>query len=213
MKKIKIRLYKKIDRDLISLYKNPDFSLTKAIILALKMSATGEAGYISLPPAHIISKFPDRIELNLQIDDEKTQEWFKKIPAGTRNDAVKNIVRGYLSGPVLCSFIGSDQYDNRSFFNSEEKPLKKCLKTKKEIIQESNNTKEKIKKAIRSSDDESNDTLSKIVKQQHEELVKQQLTQKENADTQNSSVSSETSEESDFDIFGAMQTLMNNSNF
>lgn len=131
----KVRLYGKIDADLIALYRNPKFSLPKAIVLALQMCARGQVKYIRLPEPRILKDIPKRIEFAISIpeDDMTTLEWLHSIPSGKRNDAIKNIVRGYMCGPVVSCYTGAAGKDNVAGFNSGEKAMIDCLKSEGDV--------------------------------------------------------------------------------
>lgn len=149
--KIKVRLYSKMDKDLMALYKHPQFSLVKAFAKAIEMSAKADYHYIKLPEQIFVPEaYPKKIELDVNIDDSQRDiiAWWKAIPPypkGSRNDTLKQMLRGYLSGPVLMTFAKKTGIE---YFNSGEKSLISCEKNAKEIRQKYDAGMEKIKKIL-----------------------------------------------------------------
>lgn len=158
MKK-KVRLYRKIDADLITLYEHPQFSLQKAMLVSLRMWSNGECKKIVLPDPYIIYELPKQIEFTLNIPDgdEKTIDFLNKIPLGKRNDALKNMIRSFLAGPVTYAYMNCkidnkpiiDKYNEMS--NAEIICFKKEREAKKELHQRIKNGKKENKKS--SNDD------------------------------------------------------------
>ncbi len=146
----KVRLYRKIDLDLITLYKHPKFSLPKAIVMSLQMCANGQVKYIRLPEPYILRDVPKEVEFSIEIpeNDVATMEWFNSIPSGKRNDAIKNIIRGYLCGPVISSYTKTAEKDNIAGFNSSEKDMIECEKSRKDIEKASEDELKQIQKIL-----------------------------------------------------------------
>jgi hypothetical protein len=140
---VTMRLYRKIDSDLITLYYNHGFPFVKAVRLSLDMAAgTKPPAYIRLPTSEPLASIPKKVTTNVPIDDPKTIAWVKSIPAGTRNDFIKNMLRGYLTGPILLG--------NEDFFNGETKPMISIKKERKQsqeidqILQENGISKQEL---------------------------------------------------------------------
>ena len=172
--KKKVRLYPKIDADLISLYKNPEFSLSRAMALSLQMCATGKMRYIRLPTPHIVRKMPDVVEFNIIIPDRETLNWLNAIPSGMRNDAIKNIVRGCLCGPVMCEYFMNDENDNISTYNDSIENTISCIRTKEEVVSEKNAELEEIQKIL-SKDGISPEKILDLIKREKEKETKEEI--------------------------------------
>ncbi len=167
----KVRLYRKIDSDLITLYRHPDFSLREAMIRSLQMCAAGEVKYIRLPKPYILHDIPKKVEIAIDLpDDPKLDAWFRSIPMGNRNDAIKCIVRGYLSGPVVSSYTRNTDEDNTAGFNSGEKQMISCRKTKKEVIQEKKEEMKRIKQIMQQDGISAENMLAILEKEKRGEL-------------------------------------------
>ncbi len=167
----KVRLYRKIDSDLITLYRHPDFSLREAIIQSLRMCAAGEVKYIRLPKPYILNDIPKVIEFTIDLpDDPLLDSWFHSIPMGARNDAIKCIARGYLCGPVISSYTRNTEKDNTAGFNSDEKQMISCNKTKKEVIKEKKEEMKRLKQIMRQDGISAETMLGILEKEKRNEL-------------------------------------------
>lgn len=185
MNVLKIRLYRKMDRDLITLYRHPSFSLPKAILSAITMSYTKDAGYIELPKPYVLDDIPKKVEFTVELEDEGLQDWVRKIPAGTRNDAVKQIVRGYLSGPFLPALTNNKEDANNEFFNSPEKPMIQAKKSESEISAEYDKELEKISDILHETNMTPNEILERLTDIYKE---KEEKERKEHRDMENKTV-------------------------
>ena len=180
--KIKVRLYSKMDKDLMALYKHPQFSLVKAFAKAIEMSAKANYHYIKLPEQIFVPEaYPKKIELDVNIDDSKQDviAWWKAIPPypkGSRNDTLKQMLRGYLSGPVLMTFAKKTGIE---YFNSEEKSLINCEKNAKEIRQKYDAGMEKIKKIL-DQNGQTPEKLLALITENNKTEEKNELQQNEN---------------------------------
>ena len=104
--KATMRLYKQHDLDLISLYKNPEFSLEDVLITSLR-------AYLKQEPVcfYVPTLFPMDLEvtprivmLHINLDDDKDADiidFIEKIREKYRNSFFKNIIRGSI---VNCNF-------------------------------------------------------------------------------------------------------------
>lgn len=180
--KIKVRLYSKMDKDLMALYKHPQFSLVKAFAKAIEMSAKADYHYIKLPEQIFVPEaYPKKIELDVNIDDSQQDVivWWKAIPPypkGSRNDTLKQMLRGYLSGPVLMTFAKKTGIE---YFNSEEKSLISCEKNAKEIRQKYDAGMEKIKKIL-DQNGQTPEELLALITENNKTEEKNELQQNEN---------------------------------
>ena len=180
--KIKVRLYSKMDKDLMALYKHPQFSLVKAFAKAIEMSAKADYHYIKLPEQIFVPEaYPKKIELDVNIDDSQQDviAWWKAIPPypkGSRNDTLKQMLRGYLSGPVLMIFAKKTGIE---YFNSEEKSLISCEKNAKEIRQKYDAGMEKIKKIL-DQNGQTPEELLALITENNKTEEKNELQQNEN---------------------------------
>lgn len=180
--KIKVRLYSKMDKDLMALYKHPQFSLVKAFAKAIEMSAKADYHYIKLPEQIFVPEaYPKKIELDVNIDDSQQDviAWWKAIPPypkGSRNDTLKQMLRGYLSGPVLMTFAKKTGIE---YFNSEEKSLISCKKNAKEIRQKYDAGMEKIKKIL-DQNGQTPEELLALITENNKTEEKNELQQNEN---------------------------------
>lgn len=180
--KIKVRLYSKMDKDLMALYKHPQFSLVKAFAKAIEMSAKADYHYIKLPEQIFVPEaYPKKIELDVNIDDSQQDviAWWKAIPPypkGSRNDTLKQMLRGYLSGPVLMTFAKKTGIE---YFNSEEKNLISCEKNAKEIRQKYDAGMEKIKKIL-DQNGQTPEELLALITENNKTEEKNELQQNEN---------------------------------
>lgn len=180
--KIKVRLYSKMDKDLMALYKHPQFSLVKAFAKAIEMSAKADYHYIKLPEQIFVPEaYPKKIELDVNIDDSQQDviAWWKAIPPypkGSRNDTLKQMLRGYLSGPVLMTFAKKTGIE---YFNSKEKSLISCEKKAKEIRQKYDAGMEKIKKIL-DQNGQTPEELLALITENNKTEEKNELQQNEN---------------------------------
>lgn len=180
--KIKVRLYSKMDKDLMALYKHPQFSLVKAFAKAIEMSAKADYHYIKLPEQIFVPEaYPKKIELDVNIDDSQRDiiAWWKAIPPypkGSRNDTLKQMLRGYLSGPVLMTFAKKTGIE---YFNSGEKSLISCEKNAKEIRQKYDAGMEKIKKIL-DQNGQTPEELLALITENNKTEEKNELQQNEN---------------------------------
>lgn len=140
MKRIRIYLTKKYDADLIALHRfAKDFSISKAMHLAMTMVATGEFSYIALPKPFAVdeNEIPSKDQFDVVFsDNDTTYQVFDEVRRRSgrkyinRSDYLKNLLRGVLSGPILSHLKDLPTYD-MSFFNSPDKPLLSAKVTKK----------------------------------------------------------------------------------
>lgn len=113
-KKITIRLYKRHDMDLITLYKTPGFSLHKAIYSSLKAYINKNIYLIKMPKTTIdmtMYEFRSHYQLCLSFDYKKDADilnWFKTLKPNMRTQAIKAVLRGCLIGTTVFACIKND---------------------------------------------------------------------------------------------------------
>jgi len=97
--KIKMRLYRQHDLDLIGLYINHDFNFRLAAKQAVISHVRKKEYSIAVPeqvlPKKKITKLIQTY-INLEDTDEDVMEWLSNIKPGYRNSLIKNIIRGYM---------------------------------------------------------------------------------------------------------------------
>lgn len=113
MKKYAIRFHYAHDIDIISIYENYEFDLTKAIYCSLTAFCNGEIFAIKMPQKREKPfKYPRRILFKRLILDEKRDEkaikLIERINKGYRNNFLKNLLRLYLSIPLSDQFVDSE---------------------------------------------------------------------------------------------------------
>lgn len=130
--RVSIHLYRTHDMDLVTLYKNPNFSFQKALKLALKSYVNHKPCFI-LPPATVdVSNynFKSIYQLFFNFDEEKDAdiiEWFKTIKDGKRTAAIKSVLRGSMIGPFAYGCCSSDT--DMQVTNSIDEQMKNRLLT------------------------------------------------------------------------------------
>lgn len=168
---MKIRLYRKTDRDLMCLYKNPSFSLVRALSKTVEMCAKHEYAYIYTPECKQLSAFPKKIELEIPLSSEG-KKWIKQVPNGEKNDTIKQIFRCFLTGPVLNA--SHPEKIDMDFFNSEKKPIIQCLKRESDIRSEHDQELQQLK-ALLNSKGKTPSELIRLLEKQDAEMEKQEI--------------------------------------
>lgn len=170
MEKIKIKLYRQHDMDLLLLYKNKEFGFAKAVKRALHAYAAKEP-YFFIPPettdVHLY-EFKKSYYTNIYLDEEKDAdiiEFLKNVKKLYRNATVKSILRGAMIGPYVygCMIHDSDREE------AEDKILKKIRQDKKiENISDvpcrsKKREKTKEQKTLKNKKDKSNKSNNKLI--------------------------------------------------
>lgn len=168
---MKVRLYRKTDRDLMCLYKNPSFSLVRALSKTVEMCAKHEYAYIYTPECDQLSTFPKKIELEIPLSSEGKQ-WIKQVPNGEKNDTIKQIFRCFLTGPVLNA--SHPEKIDMDFFNSEKKPIIQCLKRESDIRSEHDKELQQLK-ALLNSKGKTPSELIRLLEKQDAEIEEQEI--------------------------------------
>ena len=116
--KVMIRLYRKHDLDLISLYYSPEFAFTKAFKEVLINYVRGEYYRIQIPKTALPPAIRRVVPLHIILNEETEKDvidWIRKINNGQRNSMLKNLFRSYIIG------LNMDAYGNvgRDIFTAE----------------------------------------------------------------------------------------------
>ncbi len=112
MGRICIRLYKRTDRDLINLYMNPTFNISKAM-KAVVMGFVRRQPVVVACPAPFIAAESDissfRVDFCVSGADSDVSDWLKKnIKQGQRNSFIKNLFRACCDNGGLIGFAADD---------------------------------------------------------------------------------------------------------
>lgn len=111
--KLILRLYRQHDLDLIALHRNDDFCFSAAVRKALDAYVNKKTLSICAPGPNkdYEGRISKQIQLIIKLDDikdVKSIEYIKSIKEGYRNSCVKNLLRGYLTYPVVYPYMESD---------------------------------------------------------------------------------------------------------
>ena len=193
MKQI-IRMYKRHDMDLITIYKTSGISLHKAIYNSLKAYVNKDVYLIKTPEAVTnmsIINFNSHYQIILNLDDNKDADiiaWLKKIKKGMRNAAIKMVVRGCLVGTTAyaCSTDDNDRIENnklretviKNVINVLETPVKNNKNAKQSKTSIKTNTKTTVSE-ITTIEKKSTNSTNKVI--QDENITKDSVLEKEPA--------------------------------
>ena len=207
-----MRLYRMHDLDLMYLYKMPNISIQSIVKVMLKnyIKDRNEGGHIatrlSIPNVEHDIPLPKTAQFHITLidgEDDDVISWIEQIPKGMRNSMLKNMLRTYLSFPIVTPYetevteiakptnknnISIEKY-NEVMENSVKKgkrgrPKKQATPVvdKKPVIDDvmdtplNTETTPEVKEAITSG----NDVLNTQPKIEHTEPTKQTI--KENAE-------------------------------
>ena len=168
---VTLRLYRQHDLDLITLYRNPSFSLPNAIKQALYAYVKKDTFAIKQPEIYELGeeKISKIIQMHIHLNEEIDSDiiaWLKNIKEGYRNSVLKNLIRAYMVGPCLYTYMVNKQtgaenallnnviFENntKTFEELKKKAYRKSLKNNKknndnvadEILKENNKKSDKI---------------------------------------------------------------------
>ena len=113
--KIKLRLYRQHDLDLIGLYINPDFNFRNAVKHTLTAYVRNEPYTINFPEPVLPRKkinYLIQICVNLDESEGDIADWLVTMKSGYRNSMIKNILRGYM--PVPNIYLYNEDIDIRT---------------------------------------------------------------------------------------------------
>lgn len=115
MMDITVRLYKLHDYDLIYLYKNLHYPIKDAMKRALTAYVRDEPVFFDFPITEVSADQLEtikRAQFHIILDDETDSdiiEYLSSLKRFYRNSFLKNLLRGYLTGPV--AYIYENQPD------------------------------------------------------------------------------------------------------
>lgn len=141
--RVVVRIHKRSDYDLLSLHLTKGFSLNELFRATLIAFAKGETFSIKIP-SNVEKNISDeissmRVDFNLKENDPEHKlaiDVLQSIKNKKRNDFLKTLLRGYLSGPVLASYFCNDSYDEQikdmeHVFNGSSKKMVDITSAKK----------------------------------------------------------------------------------
>jgi len=112
-KNLAIRLYKQHDMDLILLYKNRNFSFTKAMKRALHAYAEGTPLFFLPPALDDISELNTVYRISISLKEPEDNAIIKLLDETktlSRNAAAKSILRGCMIGSFAYGCMSSKKY-------------------------------------------------------------------------------------------------------
>lgn len=133
--RITLRLYRRHDIDLISLYKNPKFDFKKACVMALKGYVHKQPVFFKQPPYYAPKdEFKYGYQMFLVLDDNKDADiidYLDTLRPRYRNEFIKMVIRGAIIGPIAYNCFpdeldaaGRDVILNNSTITLNEFPIK-----------------------------------------------------------------------------------------
>lgn len=146
---ITVRLYKLHDYDLIYLYKNLRFSIKDAMKKALLAYVRNEPVFFDFPVKRIDADNLENVknaQFHIQLDETEDADsiaYLSGLKRYYRNSFLKNLLRGYLTGPVAYVYQadidvdGSKEKSNsikNQMLGIETLPLMKRRKKKKNYV-------------------------------------------------------------------------------
>lgn len=225
--KVILRFYRQHDLDLISLHRSSGFCMSSAIKKSLNAYVNNKTLCILAPSANKLdySSIPKQIQLIVNLDeklDKKEIEWIRSLRAGMRNSAIKNLLRGYLSYPIMSAYANEKENDfaidllNEAAFKCNTKditelPLRyrknKANKTKSIKKENTSSGVEKVKSSKLAKEILSVPTLRSLDKDTVyiENIEEQTKVPKDEIENNNTN-----SDDSFFDMFDDLENMMNN---
>ena len=144
---VTIRLYKRYDIDLLTLYHHPDFCFKKKFRQAIQGYIREEPMKFSLPDPSD-NTFPyETVAFQMNLKDEKDLQFIKNIKSGYRNCILKNIFRNSLQGVYYyyCSKIHNAElmstlnHQSEKLQNENTTEVVKKRKQEKQVVQKHEN--------------------------------------------------------------------------
>lgn len=139
MTRITLRLYRRHDIDLISLYKHPDFGFKTACVNALRAYINKKPYFIKQPTFTEPKEFKYGYQLFIVLDDNKDKDiidYLKKVKPRYQNEFIKMVLRGSVIGPVAYNCFedesdgaGRPEIINYTPFVLQDYPVKTRKKT------------------------------------------------------------------------------------
>ena len=108
-----MRLYRMHDLDLMYLYKMPNISIQSIVKVMLKnyIKDRNDGGHIatrlSIPNVEHDIPLPKTAQFHITLidgEDDDVISWIEQIPKGMRNSMLKNMLRTYLSFPIVTPY-------------------------------------------------------------------------------------------------------------
>lgn len=151
MKDITVRLYKYHDYDLVYLYKKLQFPVRDAMKEALINYVRNEPKFFKIPVKQLQDDEEDTeqniCQFHIKLDETEYQDvidFLDNLKDRKRNSFLKNLLRGYLAGPVAYVYEKEpnddltkkrmESIDSDILELKELKPLKKRKKKTKHIV-------------------------------------------------------------------------------
>ena len=151
---VTLRLYRQHDLDLITLYRHPLFSLPNAIKMSLCAYVRNQKFFIKQPQPYEIGneKISKIVQIHIQLSEKSEGdviEWLRNIKDGYRNSVLKNVIRAYMAGPCIYSYIkeNNNTFENASnVFDIFESNIRETVEIKGRTYTKSNVKKQDSKK-------------------------------------------------------------------
>ena len=151
---VTLRLYRQHDLDLITLYRHPLFSLPNAIKMSLCAYVRNQKFFIKQPQPYEIGneKISKIVQIHIQLSEKSEGdviEWLRNIKDGYRNSVLKNVIRAYMAGPCIYSYIkeSNNIFENASnVFDTFESNIRETIEIKGRTYTKSNVKKQDNKK-------------------------------------------------------------------
>lgn len=145
---ITVRLYKLHDYDLIFLYKNLRFPIKDAMKKALENFVRNEPCFFDYPIANVrtdgLAKLSNA-QLHIKLDENNDADiiyFLGKLKKNYRNSFLKNLLRGYMAGPIAYVYQEildvDDEYERKSIIEQNIQNIQKLnlmkFKNKKKYL-------------------------------------------------------------------------------
>lgn len=232
--KVILRFYRQHDLDLISLHRSSGFCMSSAIKKSLNAYVNNKTLCILAPSANKLdySSIPKQVQLIVNLDenlDKKEIEWIKSLRTGMRNSAIKNLLRGYLSYPIMSAYANEKEDDfvidllNETAFKCNTKDITELpLRYRKNKVNKTKSANSNVKNVKKE------DVASGAEKVKSSKLAKEILSVPtlrslnkdtvyiENIEEQTKNLKDETqsdetnNDDSFFDMFDDLENMMNN---
>lgn len=230
---VTIRLYKKQDLDLISLYQCPGFSLAQTIRSVINSCASANPIQIDLPDEQLyipLSQLKQSIQFHIIFTEEKdgaaTIDFLKRVLPGYRNNFIKNLIRCYMNGMQMhYYFVNSEVPVNKglSFHSEAEKTAAPATSVNKKQKKEKKKTTVSTETVI-----EQNIPVNSVQKEIPEATIihieapiPEKDTEKTedipmvtpiklSVETEENDTKNTAEQQDDFDLFGSIENMLSN---
>ena len=218
---VTIRLYKKQDLDLISLYQCPNFSLPQTIRTVVNACADNKPVFVDLPDAvelTPLSQLQQCLQFHIifseEKDGEQTIRFLKSIRPGYRNNFIKNLIRCYLSGMQMSYYFVNTVSPVTNVPQPAKEQKKKTEKKQRNRISDAPK-KESVPPIVKIIPDTEDKNIPEIVSSP-DEMAEEQKTNPV-IHIEMPQTSSEPDEDNDggnsqdeFDLFSSIETMLSN---